>query len=116
MGCQLCNLKKRYEKAKSRKKLEEQFSVTGTIKSCSCYFLFVFIQYIFHADFIRFDFVIVIFSFLEISRNFRSNYYCRCHHKARCFKHCKSSSKNYYDFSTITDLKSATLGTSKVSR
>ena len=66
MGCQLCNLKNRHEKAKSRKKLAEQFSVTGTIKSCSCYFLFVFIQYIFYADFIRFDFVIVIFSFLDI--------------------------------------------------
>ena len=48
------------------------------------------------------------------SKNFRSNYYCRCRHRARCFKHWKSSSKNYLDFSKITDLKSATLGTSKV--
>ena len=37
--------KNRYEKAKSRKKLAEQFSVTGTVKSscCSCSLCFPFL-------------------------------------------------------------------------
>ena len=49
--------KNRYEKAKSRKKLAEQFNTTGTVKSCSCYFLFFFIQYKFvYINFIRSDF------------------------------------------------------------
>ena len=32
-----------YEKAKSRKKLAEQISVTGIVKSRSCYLLFVLV-------------------------------------------------------------------------
>ena len=26
-----------------------------------------------------------------------------CQHKPRCFKHCKSSSKNYHNFSNLND-------------
>ena len=51
-----------YEKAKSRKKLAEQFSVTGTVKSCSCYYLSIFVQYSYLHYFYKIRFSIVNFS------------------------------------------------------
>ena len=51
-----------YEKVKSRKKLAEQFSVPGTVKSCSCYYLSVFVRYSYLHYFYKIWFWIVIFS------------------------------------------------------
>ena len=102
-------------KTATKKQLAEQFSVIGIVKSCSSYFLFVFIQYICLHWFHKIRFWIVIFSFPGIQKFLEAIIIVDVILKQGALNianHLQRISR----FSIITDLKSTTLGTSKVSK